>query len=141
MGKKIFLQHQAELERGLEQVAHALAVDRESFCPADFFQAFISGFWSPYEEVCEIGNQQQKEVTKEIRALEQQIHQGLPPDKWEAFCRYGDLLAERNSVALDYAFLVGYQCAFRFLLMGLHPASGAFIQNSEAAPESPTQSS
>ena len=52
----------------------------------------------------------------------------MGPDGRPLLERYSDLLAERNSTALDYAFLVGYQCAFRFLMMGLFPATGAFLK-------------
>ncbi len=128
VGKKIFLPHQSELEQGLRKVAHALGRDSEFNGSADFFRAFISGFWDPYEEVCKEGNYQQEEITAEIRALETQLFQALGPDGRSLLERYGDLLAERNSTVLDYAFLVGYQCAFRFLMMGLFPATGAFFR-------------
>lgn len=127
VGKDLFVQHQAELERALQQAAAALGLDQTYPCSADFFQAFISGFWDPFEEICTTGNRQQEGITAELRTLEHQLCQELPPDKWETFNRYGDLLSERNSAALDYAFLVGYQCAFRFLLMGIRPATGAFL--------------
>lgn len=128
VGKRIFTQHQAELERGLHQLASALGYDQELAPPAEFFQAFISGFWDPFQEACEAGNQQQKEITAKIRSLEKQLRQGMTPDAQDMFGQYGDLLAARNSTGLDYAFLVGYQCAFRLLIMGLSPGTVDFLR-------------
>lgn len=128
VGKRLFLQHRAELEQGLRQIASALGRDQEFQNPEDFFHDFISGFWDPYEEVCETGNKQQKAITEELRTLAKQICHALSPDKRDLCERYSDLMAERNSTALDYAFLVGYQCAFRFLLLGVLPAKGAFLR-------------
>jgi len=46
----------------------------------------------------------------------------------DRFGQYSDLLAARHTSALEYAFLVGYQCAFRFLMMGLCPATMDFLK-------------
>ena len=131
VGKSIFIQHQAELEQGLQQLAGALGYDQKLTLPAEFFQAFISGFWDPFQEACEAGNQQQKEITAKIRSLEKQLRQGMTPDAQDMLGQYSDLLAARNSTGLDYAFLVGYQCAFRLLIMGLSPGTVNFLREEE----------
>ena len=131
VGKSIFIQHQAELEQGLQQLAGALGYDQELTPPSEFFQAFISGFWDPFQEACEAGNQHQKEITAKIRSLEKQLRQGMTPDAQDTLGQYSDLLAARNSTGLDYAFLVGYQCAFRLLIMGLSPGTVNFLREEE----------
>lgn len=131
VGKKLFTQHQAELEQGLQQLAYAMGSDQKFSRPAEFFQAFISGFWDPFQEACEAGNQQQKETTAKIRSLERQLLQGMTPETQGMFGQYSDLLAERNSTGLDYAFLVGYQCAFRLLMMGLSPGAMDFLREED----------
>lgn len=131
VGKSIFIQHQAELEQGLQQLAGALGYDQELAPPAEFFQAFISGFWDPFQEACEAGNQHQKEITAKIRSLEKQLRQGMTPDAQDMLGQYSDLLAARNSTGLDYAFLVGYQCAFRLLIMGLSPGTVNFLREED----------
>lgn len=131
VGKRIFIQHQTELEQGLQQLAYALGCDQKLPHPAEFFQAFISGFWDPFQEACETGSQQQKEITAKIRSLERQLRQGMTPDTQDIFGQYSDLLAARNSTSLDYAFLVGYQCAFRFLIMGLSPGAMDFLREED----------
>ncbi|RKI66736.1 hypothetical protein D7V91_11570 [bacterium 1xD42-67] len=128
VGKKIFSQHQTELEQGLQQMAHALGCNPNLPHIADFFKAFIDGAWDPFQEICETSNKQQAEITAKIRTLEHQLRQGMTPDTQDRFSRYSDLLAERNINALDYAFLVGYQCAFRFMMMGLFPATMDFLK-------------
>lgn len=131
VGKKLFTQHQDELEQGLHQLASALGYGQKLTHPAEFFQAFISGFWDPFQEACEAGNQQQKETTAKIRSLERQLLQGMTPEIQDRFNQYSDLLAARHSSALDYAFLVGYQCAFRFLMMGLSPGATDFLREED----------
>ena len=131
VGKEFFIRHQAELEQGLQQLAHALGCDQKIAHPAEFFQDFISGFWDPFQETCEVGNQHQKEITAKIRSLERQLLQEMTPEAQDRFGQYSDLLAARHSTALDYAFLVGYQCAFRFLMMGLSPATMKFLQKAD----------
>ena len=131
VGKKLFSQHQAELEQGLRQMALALGRNPNLPHTAEFYQAFIDGFWDPFQEVCETSNKQQAETTAKIRALEDQLRQGMTPDTQDSFSQYSDLLAARNTNALDYAFLVGYQCAFRFLMMGLCPATMDFLKEDQ----------
>ena len=131
VGKMLFTQHQAKLEQGLQQLACALGCDQKLPHPAEFFQAFISGFWDPFQEACEAGNQQQKEITAKIRSLERQLLQEMPPEAQDRFGQYSDSLAARHSTALDYAFLVGYQCAFRFLMMGLSPGAMDFLREED----------
>lgn len=131
VGKKLFTQHQTELEQGLQQMASALGLNQKFPISAEFFQAFIDGFWDPFQEVCEVSNQQQKETTAKIRSLEQQLLQEMGSETQDRFGQYGDLLAARHSSALDYAFLVGYQCAFRFLITGLCPATMDFLKEAK----------
>ena len=91
VGKSIFIQHQAELEQGLQQLAGALGYDQELTPPAEFFQAFISGFWDPFQDACDAGNQQQEGITTKIRSLEKQLRQGMTPDAQDMFGQYSGL--------------------------------------------------
>ncbi len=131
VGKKLFAEHQSDLLQALGQLADALGHDHANTGLSQFFSRFMRGFWDPYEEVCTVSSKQQVKTTEEIRALEELLKANLPPDLFSLFSRYGDLLASRNSNALDYAFLVGYQCAFRFLLMGLSPGAEVFQREEE----------
>ena len=131
VGKELFTQHQAELEQGLRQMASALGLNQKFSDSADFFKAFIDGFWDPFQEACEAGNKQQKEITEKIRFLGHQLRQEMAPETQDSFGQYSDLLAARHSSALDYAFLVGYQCAFRFLITGLCPATMDFLKEAK----------
>lgn len=104
VGKKIFVQHQAELEQGLQQLVYALGSSQKLSRPAEFFQAFISGFWDPFQEACEVGNQQQTEITEKIRSLESQLRQRITPDMQNILGQYSDFLSARNSTGLDHTF-------------------------------------
>ena len=131
IGKKLFSQRQAELEQGLQQMAHALGTDTKLSSSADFFRDFINGFWDPYEGTYKEVNQRQESLTKQIRALESQLREMIGPNTHPIFDRYSELLMARNSTALDYAFLVGYQCSVRFLMMGLFPATRTFLSEED----------
>jgi len=126
VGKRLFAEHQTELVQALRQLASVLGQDQTHAGLSRFFSNFMRGFWDPYEEVCTVSNRQQGKTTAEILELEKLLKDKLPPDLFSLFSRYGDLLTSRNSAALDYAFLVGYQSAFRFLLMGLSPGATVF---------------
>lgn len=132
VGKELFAQHQTELEQGLKQMASALGLNLKFPISAEFFQTFIDGFWDPFQEACAVDNQQQKETTAKIRSLERQLLQEMASETQDRFGQYSDLLAARHTSALEYAFLVGYQCAFRFLMMGLCPATMDFLKEKKA---------
>jgi len=131
VGKTLFAEHQGNLLQALRQLADALGHDQANTNLAQFFSRFMRGFWDPYEEVCTASSKGQKKTTEKLRALEGLLKAKLSPDLFALVSQYGDLLASRNSAALDYAFLVGYQCAFRFLLMGLSPGTEVFQREEE----------
>ena len=59
-----------------------------------------------------------------------QILQQLGLDHRELLDKYETLLYNRTSTELELAFLVGYQTAIRFLLMGILPLH-AFSRDSD----------
>ena len=83
----------------------------------------MSGLWQPFEEVSDVGNRKQSKLNTEIQAYKKLLEAKLDEDGNELLGHYVDLLGARNGEALDYAFLVGYQCAFRFLMLGLSAPS------------------
>ena len=44
VGRKLFTQHQAELEQGLQQLAYALGSSQKLSRPAEFFQSLFKIF-------------------------------------------------------------------------------------------------
>ena len=132
IGKKAVAQHEKELEEVLRQMAAALTRDTQFSSISEFFSAFMRGFWEPFPEICQVETQRHKQIREELVGLEQQIRAAIDPDTYQQFCRYGDLLSQRNSDSLEDAFLVGFQCAIRFLLLGIVPASKIIGQGEEA---------
>ena len=130
IGKGTFAQHQIELEQGLRQVANALGSGGETDIPG-FFRDFMAGFWNPFEELCDELTGLQKGDSEKILVLEHTLMKLIPPEQRRLLEQYSGLLIDRNNVALDYAFLFGYQCAFRFILMGIVPASKFLKEETE----------
>ena len=62
--------------------------------------------------------------------LQDQILQQLGSEHRELLDKYETLLYNRTSTELEMAFLVGYQTAIRFLLMGILPLQ-AFSRDSD----------
>lgn len=131
VGKKTFAQHLPELEQALRQMANALGADGRTDI-SGFFWEFISGCWDPFEEVCEEIAQRQEGTTGEIRALGRTLRELTASEHRPLLEKYSGLLIDRNNTALDYAFLMGYQCAIRFILMGIIPAS-KFLKEQEVS--------
>ena len=123
LGKAQFIEHQKELTQALQQLANALGKDKAYCYSEDFLNDFMSGLWQPFEEVSDVGNRKQSKLNTEIQAYKKLLEAKLHEDGNELLGRYVDLLGARNGEALDYAFLVGYQCAFRFLMLGLSAPS------------------
>ena len=119
VGKAQFVGHQKELLQALRQLANALGKDKAYCDSGDFFQDFLSGCWEPFEEISDVGNRRQSKLNAEIQAYKKLLEAKLDAEGNELLGHYVDLLGARNGEALDYAFLVGYQCAFRFLMLGL----------------------
>lgn len=132
IGKKAIVQHETELEDSLKQLAFALSNNIQFNSISEFFHAFICGFWDPFEEACAVEDRRNGRLHQELIELEQQLRDVLEPESYQQFCRYGDLIAQRNSVSLENAFLVGFQCAIRFLLLGIVPAA-QIMQQEEGA--------
>lgn len=123
LGKELFKKRQKELTQALQQLANALG-EEKAYCNSEgFFQDFLSGIWQPFEEISEVGNRKQDKLNVELRAYKKLIESKIGVEENELLGHYVDLLAARNGEALGYAFLVGYQCAFRFLMLGLSDPS------------------
>ena len=59
----------------------------------------------------------------------------MDEDGQDLFVRYEAMLNSRMTSELDHAYLVGYQTAIRFLLMGILPTEAVLTHNSQNASE------
>lgn len=97
---------------------------------AVFFHDFMDGYWDVFEEVTAHNKEELKQADRQSQMLQDQIMQQLGPDHRELLDKYETLLYNRTSTELEQAFLVGYQTAIRFLLMGILPLH-AFSRDSD----------
>lgn len=119
------------LEKAIGQLSEAVgnhAPDRAEI--AAFFHDFLDGIGDPYGEVSAHVGAEARAMDQEILGLEEQISVLVGPEKKELLGRYEELMNLRLSAEMDHAFLVGYQTAIRFLLMGLLPLKG-FIRSAD----------
>lgn len=123
IGQNQYIDKEANLLQALRQLANALGIDKAYCNSEDFFRDFMCGFWEPFDEVSRVGNQEQSKLNEEIKAYRALIEAKINPETKELLDHYTDLLGGRNGEALSYAFLVGYQSAFRFILLGLSKPS------------------
>ena len=123
IGKEQYTRNQKAVIRAIRQLANALGKDQAYCNSKDFFRDFMESFWEPFEEISSAGNQKQKMLNEEIKAYRSLVEAKVSPEVSELLGHYIDLLGSRNGEALDYAFLVGYQSAFRLILLGLSEPS------------------
>lgn len=119
LGKERYIKHQKELIEALQQLANALGEDKAYCHSKDFFQDFLNGFWEPFDEISDVGNRKQDKLNAELQSYKKLIETKIGLEENDLLGHYIDLLGARNGEALSYAFLVGYQSAFRFLMLGL----------------------
>ena len=129
VGKNQFIQHQTELEDALRQLAKALGMEHMLTDSPHFFHEFMSYNWDPFEDLCTECKKQSQEIDEQISPLNEHLVNCMDPSLRKVFERYKELLYRKDAVSLDCAFLMGYQSAFQFLLMGLTPAAKVFSEH------------
>lgn len=110
------------LKMAITQVAEAVgnpAPSQEEVVA--FFHSFIDGDWNPFEEATAHTTAEARKLDADIVALDQQICQLLGEQYLPTFDHYEALMNRRLTAEFDHAYLVGYQTAIRFLLMGILP--------------------
>ena len=110
------------LELALRQLAQTVggqAPDQEEI--AAFFHDFMDGYWDAFAEATAHNTTKLKQADVQSQELQKQILQQLDPAHRELFGEYEALLYSRTTTEVEQAFLVGYQTAIRFLLMGILP--------------------
>lgn len=110
------------LELALRQLAQTVggqAPDQEEIVA--FFHDFMDGYWDAFAEATAHNTTKLKQADVQSQELQKQILQQLDPAHRELFGEYEALLYSRTTTEVEQAFLVGYQTAIRFLLMGILP--------------------
>lgn len=135
--RSIVKKHQLALEQAIRKLAQAVGnqpLEREDI--SAFFQALISGEWDAYEEAtAHESDEELRKQDREILQLQEKLRNLLSEDSQDLFVRYEAMLNCRMTSELDHAYLVGYQTAIRFLLMGILPTEAVLSYNSQNASE------
>ena len=135
--RSIVKKHQLSLEQAICRLAQAVGnqpLEREDI--SAFFQALISGEWDAYEEAtAHESDEELRKQDREILQLQEKLRNLLSEDSQDLFVRYEAMLNSRMTSELDHAYLVGYQTAIRFLLMGILPTEAVLTHNSQNASE------
>ena len=113
-----------ELEQAIRQLGTAAGVgelDEKSIqC---FFENMLDNFWDAYEEATCKKGPELKQINEQILDIENHIRKLIGSENCALMEQYSVLVNSRDQHELEGAFLVGYQCALRFVLMGVMPVT------------------
>ncbi|MBQ7025056.1 MAG: hypothetical protein IJN31_00490 [Peptococcaceae bacterium] len=121
--KSILSSRRAELEQAIRQLAVAVgnkALDEETV--RLFFQEVLDNSWDAYEEATCNKSHELRELNKQVLDLENRIVNLIGKRNKSLMDQYATLVNCRDRHELEEAYLTGYQCALRFVLMGIMPA-------------------
>ena len=122
--KERLAQRRPELEQAIRQLAIAFGnSDLNEEAIRLFFEDLMDNSWDAFEEATSSQSSHLKNLRKQILDLEQRIIRLLGDCHRPLMDQYANLVNNRDCYELEQAFLVGYQCAIRFLLLGILPAS------------------
>ena len=133
--RSTFTERLPALELAIQSLAKAIggpAPDHSTI--SDFFHSMMDGCWDPFEEVTRLYNDELRQANKLALQKQSQILELLGDKHRGLLEEYCDLDNLRVAKELEYAFLVGYQCAFKFILLGLLPQAG-LIQDASSTGE------
>lgn len=110
------------LELALQSLAQAMGSrPLEHSDISEFFHSFMDNCWDPYEEVTRHDTDALRQADHLVLQKEHQLLEALGEEHRDLMEQYSELNSNRAVKELEYAFLVGYQCALRFILLGILP--------------------
>ena len=134
--RSVIKRHHQALELAISQLAQAVGNrPPEGEEISALFQSLISGDGDAYEEATAHESEELRKLDREILQLQGQLRQTLDGERQDLFDRYEDLWNCRMTSELDHAYLVGYQTAIRFLLMGILPANTILARDTQTVSE------
>lgn len=115
-----------DLGQHIQVLAHALQgiADSIGMAPAfvdapQFFYDYMYGDWHPYMEASDPATEELKAHNQNILHLVNYLESLLPKEAHRKVEEYIDAVNNRYTAELDYAYMVGFQTAFRMLLLGI----------------------
>ena len=122
IGERLITAQASQITQALVALSSALGrPDPPARDIVRFYHDFMDGSWDPFEEVCTIPERASLQAERERRAVRDKILDLIGRDNAFLLDQFCDAERFCSSEMLEHAFLVGYQCAFRFLLLGICP--------------------
>ena len=84
-----------------------------------FFYNYMYGDWHPYMEASEPATADLKARNQNVLHLVNYLESLLPKEAHRKVEEYIDAVNNRYTAELDYAYMVGFQTAFRMMLLGI----------------------
>lgn len=122
--KSILANRRTELEQAIRQLAVAAGnKDLDEEAVRLFFQEVLDNSWDAFEEATCNKSHALRELNKQVLDLESRIVKLIGEENQGLMDQYATMVNCRDRHELEEAYLTGYQCALRFVLMGIMPAS------------------
>lgn len=113
------LEHHLQcLTASLQGIAQTAKMDAAFQDVPTFFHDYMYGCWHPFEEA----STATPEITEYSKTLDRTIRSMkamIPQSEHRIFESYIEILHNRYTAELDYSYMVGFQTAFRMLLLGI----------------------
>lgn len=112
-------QHIQVLTHALQGIAGSIGMDPAFVDAPQFFYDYMYGDWHPYIEASNPATEDLKARNQNVLHLVTYLESLLPKEAHRKVEEYIDAVNNRYSAELDYAYMVGFQTAFRMLLLGI----------------------
>ena len=128
-------QHIQSLIHALQGIAGSVGMDPAFVDAPQFFYDYMSGNWNPFVEASDAVTEELRAHGQTVRRLRHSLKGLLPEGAHRQVDEYTDALNHRYNAELDYAYMVGFQTAFRMLLLGLAAPQAVMQHFQEVAEE------
>lgn len=115
-------QHIQVLTQVLQGIAGSIGMAPAFVDAPQFFYNYMYGDWHPYMEASEPATADLKARNQNVLHLVNYLESLLPKEAHRKVEEYIDAVNNRYTAELDYAYMVGFQTAFRMMLLGITDA-------------------
>ena len=112
-------QHIQVLTHALQRIAGSIGMAPAFVDAPQFFYNYMYGDWHPYMEASEPATEDLKARNQNVLHLVNYLESLLPKEAHRKVEEYIDAVNNRYTAELDYAYMVGFQTAFRMMLLGI----------------------
>ena len=112
-------QHIQTLTGALQGIAESISMEPSFTDIPQFFHSYMYGDWCPFEEATNPITAEVQEHNQKADQLISYLKSRMPESSHRQVDAYIEEVNTRYTAELDYAYLVGFQTAFRMLLLGI----------------------